>query len=283
MNPYQPFVRSFADAYDRGLTMPLGGFASPAHAPSSGPCVALFAPHPDDECLQGGLAIRLQRQSGWRAVNVPVTFGSNPARKSGRLKELTDAVRFLGFGMRPLAELGLDRVTTAAREGDPKHWAACVQAGAAALQELKPALIICPHEADWNGTHIGTHWLVRDALAKMPADFACRVAFSEFWGTLYAPNLMVELSADDVADLVAATSFHVKEVERNPYHLRLPAQLIDNVRRGGETIGGQGGAAPGFLFAMLYLLKEWKGGRLHDMSPRSRFLSRDEDPADVIR
>lgn len=283
MNPYLPFVRSFAAGYDQGLTIPLGGFPATRRPVASGPCVALFAPHPDDECLQGGLALRLQRQSGWRAVNVPVTFGSNPQRKQGRLKELTDAIEFLGFGMRPLAELGLDRVTAAAREREPEHWASCVRAAQAALEELKPALIVCPHEADWNGTHIGTHLLVLDALALMPPDFTCRVAFSEFWGTLYAPNLMVELSIEDVADLVAATSFHVKEVERNPYHLRLPAQLMDNVRRGGETVGGQGGAAPRFHFAMLYLLKEWKGGRLLDVGPGGRFLSRDADPTAVMK
>ena len=54
---------------------------------------------------------------------------------------------------------------------------------------------------------------------------------------------MVESSAADVADLMAALSLHVGEVARNPYHLRLPAWMIDNVRRGAELVGGQGGAA----------------------------------------
>ena len=57
------------------------------------------------------------------------------------------------------------------------------------------------------------------------------------------PNLMVESSPEDLADMMAALSFHVGEVQRNPYHLLVPAWMQDNVRRGGEVVGGQGGAA----------------------------------------
>ena len=63
-----------------------------------------------------------------------------------------------------------------------------------------------------------------------------------------------------VAELTAATSLHVGEVARNPYHLRLPAWMQDYVRRGGELVGGQGGAAPDFSFATLYRLRKWQGG-----------------------
>jgi hypothetical protein len=70
---------------------------------------------------------------------------------------------------------------------------------------------------------------------------------------------MVELNSDDVADMIAATTFHVGEVQRNPYHLSLPAWLMDNVRRGAEVAGGQGGAAPDFAFAALYRLRKWTG------------------------
>ena len=59
--------------------------------------------------------------------------------------------------------------------------------------------------------------------------------------------------------MMAATTFHVGEVQRNPYHLLLPAWLMDNVRRGAEVAGGQGGAAPDFAFAALYRLRKWTG------------------------
>ena len=52
------------------------------------------------------------------------------------------------------------------------------------------------------------------------------------------PNLMIASTVDDVAELVAALSLHAGEVRRNPYHRRLPAWMIDNVRRGAELLGG---------------------------------------------
>ena len=70
-----------------------------------------------------------------------------------------------------------------------------------------------------------------------------------------------EPATTDLADMMAATTFHVGEVERNPYHLLLPAWMMDNVRRGGEVAGGQGGAAPDFAFAALYRLSRWTAGQ----------------------
>ena len=118
-----------------------------------------------------------------------------------------------------------------------------------------------PHDRDWNSTHIGTHFLVMDALQQMPARFECYLVETEFWGAMDDPNLMVEISLEDLADMIAATTFHVGEVKRNPYHLLLPAWMMDNVRRGSEVAGGQGGAAPEFAFAVLNRLRKWSGGR----------------------
>ncbi|HMJ63914.1 MAG TPA: PIG-L family deacetylase, partial [Candidatus Binatia bacterium] len=102
---------------------------------------------------------------------------------------------------------------------------------------------------------------------------------TEFWGAMDAPNLMVESSQEDLVDLIAALSFHVGEVRRNPYHVRMPAWMIDNVRRGGELVGGQGGAAPNFTFATLYRLRRWQNGKLEKVLDQGRFLARTEDPS----
>ncbi len=75
---------------------------------------------------------------------------------------------------------------------------------------------------------------------------------------------MIESSVADAADLVAALSLHAGEVRRNPYHLRLPAWMVDNVRRGGELVGSQGGEPPPFTFATLYRLRQWRHGRYED-------------------
>jgi len=106
---------------------------------------------------------------------------------------------------------------------------------------------------------------------------ACQVVETEFWGAMDAPNLMVESSAADVADLVAALSLHVGEVARNPYHLRLPAWMMDNVRRGAELVGGQGGTAPRFAFATLYRLRRWENGQFYDVLKGGQVLSSQDD------
>src|SRR6185503_19019191 len=99
---------------------------------------------------------------------------------------------------------------------------------------------------------------------SLPASFNCFCVETEFWGQNDAPNLMVEYSAEDATDLMVATSFHVGEVKRNPYHVLMPAWMMDNVRRGAELVGGQGNSAPQFRFAQLYRLRKWSGIKLED-------------------
>ena len=97
-----------------------------------------------------------------------------------------------------------------------------------------------------------------------------------------SPNLMVELSAGEVSDLLVALSFHVGEVRRNPYHLLLPAWFQDNVRRGAELVGGQGGAAPDFTFATLYRVSKWENGGTHEMFPQGKQISVKESAKSVL-
>ena len=94
---------------------------------------------------------------------------------------------------------------------------------------------------------------------------------------------MVEYSPADVADLIAATSFHVGEVQRNPYHVLIPAWMMDNVRRGAELVGGQGGAAPAFLYAQLFRLRRWNGSQVEDCLPTGRYLPASSNPADFFQ
>ena len=65
MNPYQDFVASLARLTSEGKSLPLGGIPLPHRAvPSAAaPTALIFSPHPDDECLIGGLALRLLREA----------------------------------------------------------------------------------------------------------------------------------------------------------------------------------------------------------------------------
>src|SRR5205823_6136685 len=118
---------------------------------------------------------------------------------------------------------------------------------------------------------------VMDALRGLGNAFGCYTVETEFWGAMDAPNLMVQSSEEDVSDLLTALSFHVGQVQRNPYHLRMPAWLIDNVRRGAELVGGQGGAAPNFLLATLYRLRQWRQGALHSVFSGGKFAGQADD------
>ena len=280
MNPYHHLVSEIARLVRGGKQLPLGGFASPGHPAlaADAPRVLIFSPHPDDECIIGGLALRLLRQSGMRVINVAVTQGSRQDRQAARWSELQAACEYLGFDLIATAPGGLEKINVKTRAQDPAHWQGCVETIAAILQEQQPAAVLFPHDTDWNSTHVGTHYLLMDALARQSADFSCSVIETEFWGAMASPNLMVESSVDEVAEMITALSFHVGEVHRNPYHLSLPAWMIDNVRRGAELVGGQGGAAPDFTFATLYRLRRWRGGKLENVYDGGRYLSCADKP-----
>jgi N-acetylglucosamine malate deacetylase 1 len=280
MNPYQSFVSDYSRLLAQGPQLPLGQQAAPKHEPlpPKARTALIFSPHPDDEVIIGGLPLRLRREMGLNVINVAVTQGSNKARQQERLKELKACCEYIGFGLAQTAERGLEKVNVKCRAEDPKHWKQCVERIAAMLKEHQPHTIFFPHDDDWNSTHIGTHHLVRDALGQLGPGFSCYAIETEFWGAMDAPNLMVESSEQDLVDLITALSFHAGEVRRNPYHVRMPAWMIDNVRRGGELVGGQGGAAPNFSFATLYRLGRWRNGAFRPVFHEGRFLSCAERP-----
>src|SRR5262245_8235825 len=243
MNPYPKYVADFAKLANEAKAFPLGGFPAAArpHLPADAPTALFFAPHPDDETIVGALALRILREAKLKLVNVAVTQGSKKERQAERLVELRNACDYIGFGLQTTGPNGLEKVTAKTRQAEPQFWAGMVKVIVDILTKHRPKVILFPHESDWNGTHIGVHHLVMDALNQMPASFECHVVETEFWGAMDDPNFMVEVSEQDLADLITATTFHVGEVKRNPYHLLLPAWMMDNVRRGAELVGGQGG------------------------------------------
>lgn len=284
MNPYHRYVSELARLVSEARSLPLGGFPalSPPAMSAGAPRALIFSPHPDDECIIGALALRLLREAGMRVVNVAVTQGSNKARQAGRLLELRAACDYLGFDLIETAPGGLENINVKTRTGDPTQWCASVERIAAIIAEQQPKVVFFPHDTDWNSTHVGTHFLLTDALAKQPAGFSCHVVETEFWGAMASPNLMVESSVDDVAGMITALSFHVEEVRRNPYHLLLAPWMQDNVRRGGEVVGGQGGAAPDFLFCTLYRLRRWSGGQLQTTYSGGRNLPVSVNPSTLL-
>jgi LmbE family N-acetylglucosaminyl deacetylase len=279
MNPYEKFITEITRIAREGKALPLGGFPTPVRpkpAPNA-PRVLIFSPHPDDEVIIGALPLRLLRELGWNVINVAVTQGSNTARRRERWKELQACCDYIGFGLLATMENGLEGINPRSRLDEPGAWNKSVECIASILDTQRPEAIFFPHDDDWNVTHIGTHHLVADALRRLGAGFDCHAVETEFWGAMDTPNLMVESSERDVIDLITALSFHVGEVKRNPYHVRMAAWLMDNVRRGSELVGAQGGVAPEFTFGTLYRLRRWESGTFQPVLKKGQFVSQADD------
>ena len=276
-HPYHHFVTEFVRLLEETRALPPGEL-EPAPAPrvhDNAPRALIMAPHPDDECITGGLALRLRRELHFRVTAVPVTQGSRVDRRPATLEEMRGACHFLGYELIPSRANGLDGlagINLRTRTQNPGAWAEAVEVVAHIISYHRPSVLIMPHVDDFHSTHVGTHHLVLDALATLGPAFGCKVVETEYWRPMADPNLMIESSPEDVADLVAAVSCHRGEVARNPHHLLLPAWMADNVRRGSELVGGQGAAAAGGHFASLYRLREWKGGGLVPCLNAARYM-----------
>jgi LmbE family N-acetylglucosaminyl deacetylase len=274
-NPYRRFVaevvRSF-EAANHSEQVKFSARTRPKVSEQS-QNVLIFSPHPDDECITGGLALRLLRELNMNVINVAVTLGSNKERREERYVELTRACNYLGFDLVQMQDDGLEKITPVWRDKGPDTWSTSVKSIAELLRTYRPRVIFFPHSDDGHETHKGTSLLVQDALSIMENSFSCYAVETEYWRPIDKPNLMVESSEHDVVDLVTALSYHAGEVIRNPYHLRLPAWMIDNVRRGSELISGQGGRAQDFTFATIYKLGKWKDCLLMDVLDKGRYLS----------
>src|SRR5262245_47476516 len=139
MNCYEAYVSQIARLVREGREFPLGGFEKPRHGllTDNAPRVLIFAPHPDDEVIIGGLALRLRRELNWRVINVAVTQGSNRARRTARWNELQQCCDHIGFELIATAPGGLVGINPSARTTDAAAWANSVGRVRAILEERK--------------------------------------------------------------------------------------------------------------------------------------------------
>jgi LmbE family N-acetylglucosaminyl deacetylase len=280
--PYDRHVAAHLAALACGAEADLPATAGAVIAPvrPDAPCCLVFSPHPDDEALVGGLALRLRQRHGWRVVNVAVTLGSRLERRAARWSEAQACCAYLGFDLlSPLGVPGqaLERITPETAAADPAHWRRAVDAAAALLRRLRPRVVLAPHAGDGHAAHVGTHRLVCDALADCGSALETHLCWSEYWATQPEPRLRLELEPGEVAQLVTACALHAGEVARHPYHLLLPALLSDSARRGTERVGAPGSSTDGVALAALYGWERWAVGKLAPMPPRTVRAAEDLD------
>jgi LmbE family N-acetylglucosaminyl deacetylase len=261
------FVNRFVEAFEVGRTLPTAQLPYQPLQPREQIArrkAILCSPHPDDEALVGGLALRLRLEAGVEVLNCAITLGSSRDDRKRRLAEVESSCRILNFRLLVLNDAnGFEDVKPDFRKSRKRAWQKNVESLAQVFDSEEPGLVFLPHADDYHATHIGTHYFALDAL-RVHLDRSHHsgilVVETEFWHAMTEPNLMVGLSPMTLAHLVMATAEHGGEVMRNPYHVTLPARLMDNVRRGSEILGRFGKEASPFLFAELYRLSTMSSG-----------------------
>ena len=216
--------------------------------------ILILSPHPDDECIVGSLPLRLQRENNAHIINIAVTLGSKKERQKPRLKELQHACAYL--------EMDLDILS--------EDWTLKARELKALLQKYQPQLILAPHLNDHHPTHIKTGKLLQKVLKG--SKLKTLVAWTEFWAAMEKPNCLIEVPAEILEAQMTALAMHEGEVARNPYHLRLPAWMMDNVRRA-EIIGNAGGDVPQVPFGVIYHLQLFKNDKFTNVKLPTPFLS----------
>jgi LmbE family N-acetylglucosaminyl deacetylase len=225
--------------------------------------VLVLAPHPDDESITGLLPLRLKEECAFDVWVVPFTLGSRPDRRAERRQELRAACRELGFRLR-LAE-SLSKGTAGVREL------------AGIVKSLNPAVLVLPHARDGHPAHRAAH---RTGVAALDALGQPRaVVETEYWHPLERPNLMVATDESQLARLCRALACHRGEIARSDYAARLPAWMVDNVRRGTELIGGPGATAPAFDCATLYRARLRVPGAWRSLFRGGRIIESSDDLA----
>ena len=85
------FVESLVSAFKCASGVPLGpekysiSAAKPKRHGRRRLTILICSPHPDDEALVGGFALRALQESNARVVNCAITLGANRKRKQERL------------------------------------------------------------------------------------------------------------------------------------------------------------------------------------------------------
>jgi len=226
------------------LYLSAGGSLTPSPSPLTAVLdfipkrLLIIAPHPDDECLMSGLALRAKAEAGTEVSVLSFSFGSDLDRRPERMQELKGALQVLGFD--ELSRTGADEIQFPELER--------------VLERFLPDAILIPHSNDGHPTHIRCSELAWQAAKAHVAKtkVPLHVFESEYWGQMENPNLLLPLDPSTVKVMGTALLCHEGEIKRNPYHLSLPAFLMDQFRRGSERIAGFGKTSEPALFAELY-------------------------------
>lgn len=235
---YKTYVHQIVDSYlsAGGAPQSVSKLSKPVGI-SSQPKILILAPHPDDECLMAGFALRAKEEWNAEVFVLPFSFGSDVSRRQARIQELKDSLHVLDF---KLIDPRLNGATEKLSQPEFE----------AVMNQLVPDVVISPHLADHHPAHIETARMVQAFLSANAKSIVWLQ--TEYWQQNGFANEFLPLSTEHVIQIGEALQKHRGEISRNPYHLRLPAWYIDQARRAQELLTNFGGAvAPQFMFGQL--------------------------------
>jgi N-acetylglucosamine malate deacetylase 1 len=221
--------------------------------------VVILSPHPDDECLLGSIAFRLKDENLAQVTNIAFSLGSKKERQKKRRVELKKAVKVLGI-----------KNVVLKKENDLTS----------VLKKIKPQIVIASHLNDSHPTHIRSAKELLKALKVI--HFSGTVVWGEYWGQIQKPNLLIEVSNHQIKKQVKALACHEGEISRNPYHLRLPGWMMDQVRRGSEAIQTMGASSINMPFGQIYQVAFFNKGKKSSKKFSSRFSTLHDDLTDIL-
>jgi LmbE family N-acetylglucosaminyl deacetylase len=210
--------------------------------------ILILAPHPDDECLMSGFAVRAVETFQAEVGVIPFSYGSKIERRTERKAELAHALSSLGFTLVESRAIPGSADELTAKEFD------------SALEKFKPDVVISAHLNDGHPVHMRSAELAGLALQEYASASKQSLHWlqSEFWQSMQKPNLLIPLSSAHLAKMGSALMAHAGEISRNPYHLTLPAWALEQVRRGSEMQVDEsenrisGSTKSNFVFGQLY-------------------------------
>jgi LmbE family N-acetylglucosaminyl deacetylase len=202
------------------------------------PAALHLSPHPDDELIGAPATLMALRDAGWRVVNLACGLGS--AGDPGREAELRAACTAAGFELR-LPESDLRR-----------------QVGAA-IEELRPAVVLSPGPRDRHPAHLGVAALAREAI-EASTGAAPRWWAWAVWGWLEQPNLASSFSRVRLEEVLAALEEHRGQLDRNDYRRLVRGRAEAAASLAPELLFGFGSIAPGVELAELLTELAWSGG-----------------------
>lgn len=233
------------------------------------PTVLLVSPHPDDEVLGAGGALRLLRMYDCGIHNLACSLGrpDDRARRQAELLTAAARIEFYTTIMDPPAEIS---------SGNDLRESACkIAAKVSEMITVTGAdVVVSPHPYDGHHGHEAVASGVRAALAGL-GDSAPRWWMWGLWSDLQIPTIYAPFGHIIMNEVQHAIAAYTGENARNQYDRLYPARAAAHAVLGAERVFGYGATNTSnepfadLLTEVYYRKGQWLLGQPRVLDPRT--------------